>query len=167
MKGGKPVIFGKVVDAVMKVIEILCMILLAATVVIITCQVIWRYVLGAPLAWTEELSRYLFIWIVMLGIPIMFHRNIAISFDLFVSKLKGGKRDTVDVIFRLLGLFFCVVYFIFSMSLVMKTGARKTSGMEIPLNCLYTAQPVCAVLTGVIMIRQIIDILRKGGKEKC
>ena len=67
--------------------EWICMAFLAVAVAIIAVQVFWRYVLGSPLAWTEEVSRYIFIWIVMLGIPIMFNRDIAICFDLFSGKL--------------------------------------------------------------------------------
>ena len=158
----------KGLDLLMKLVEIFCMFLLAVTVVIITIQVIWRYVLSAPLAWTEEFSRYLFIWIVMLGIPIMFHHDIAIRFDLLISKLNGKQKDIVEIIFKLLGIFFCVVYCVFSISLCIKTGDRRTSGIEIPLNWLYAAQPVSAILTALIMIEQIVEIISKWRNDaKC
>ena len=148
--------------------EWICMAFLAASVVIITIQVFWRYVLSDPLSWTEEVSRYLFIWIVMLGIPIMFNRNIAICFDLLSAKLSGRSSDNLQIVFRLLGLFFCVAYFCFSMSLCLKTGMRRTSGIEIPLNLLYSAQPVSAALTGLVMIKQVIGFVkREGGASKC
>ena len=159
--------YTKAVNKIMQFMEWICMAFLAAAVVIIAVQVFWRYVLGSPLAWTEEISRYVFIWIVMLGIPIMFNRDIAICFDLFSGKLHGRKSDYLQIFFRVWGLYFCVVYLCFSISLCMKTGMRKTSGIEIPLNVLYAAQPVSALLTGMVMIKQIIGLAKKGGASKC
>jgi len=41
--------------------------LFAATIVVVLLQVVSRYLLDNSLTWTEELSRYLFAWIIFLG----------------------------------------------------------------------------------------------------
>ena len=41
--------------------------LMAAIVALTLAQVIWRYVLDDPLQWSEELARYCFVWITLLG----------------------------------------------------------------------------------------------------
>ena len=46
----------------------ICVALLSAMTLILAVQVFMRYVMGASLSWSEELARYLFIWLIYLGI---------------------------------------------------------------------------------------------------
>lgn len=48
--------------------KILCVVLLAAMSILIVVQVFFRYALNNSLSWTEELSRYMFIWLIYIGI---------------------------------------------------------------------------------------------------
>lgn len=158
----------KCIDRIMKAVEMSCMLMCALAVVFITMQVFFRYFLRAPLGWTEQISRYFFIWIVMLGIPIMFHRKGEISFDYLREKLTGKKHDMVMISFEIMGIVFCSFYFVFSIQLCLRTGNRMTSGVTIPLNLLYASQPVSAFLTVLVMIdrlRELIAKMRKGGES--
>ncbi len=156
----------KCVDAIMKVLEIICMILLALAVVFVTMQIIFRYFLSAPLGWTEQSARFCFIWIVMMGIPIMFHRKCEISFDFLREKLPDGQRRILILFFETLGIFFCVLYFIYGVSLFQRTGKRMTSGLAIPLNCLYVAQPVSAVLTILVFVNRMTETIHEKKGER-
>ena len=51
-------------------LEGLCVALLAITVTLTVLQVFYRYILGASLAWTEELARFTFVWSVFLGFAV-------------------------------------------------------------------------------------------------
>ena len=154
------------INQIMKVVEAICMLLLAAAVVFVTMQIFFRYFLSSPLGWTEQVSRFCFIWIVMLGIPIMFHRKSEICFDYLREKLKGRNHDAIMLFFEILGILFCSIYFVFSMQLCFRTGSRTTSGVAIPLNCLYAAQPISAFLTILVMINRILETAgkKKGGE---
>ena len=44
--------------------KILCVVLLAAMSILIVVQVFFRYALNNSLSWTEELARYMFIWLI-------------------------------------------------------------------------------------------------------
>lgn len=151
----------KFIDYIMRTVEIICMLLLATAVAFVTMQIVFRYFLSSPLGWTEQSSRFCFIWIVMLGIPIMFHRKCEISFDYLLEKLNGRAHDAIMFLFEILGIFFCAVYFVFSIQLCIRTGGRMTSGVAIPLNCLYAAQPASAFLTILVFIGRISEKLKK------
>ena len=47
--------------------EVLMAIFLSGVVIMMTTHVFFRYVMKAPLSWTEEATRYMFIWFVFLG----------------------------------------------------------------------------------------------------
>lgn len=68
-------LYSKVLAKIIRVIEYILMVLLAAALIIITLQVLFRYILAAPLNWSEQTARCLFIWMIMLAVPVLFYRK--------------------------------------------------------------------------------------------
>ena len=58
----------KTLDLIQKLINIFLSVAIFAMTLIIFLQVISRYIFNSPLVWSEELSRYLFVWISFLAI---------------------------------------------------------------------------------------------------
>jgi len=160
----------KIVDKIMRVVEFIVTLMFALSVLLVMAQVFWRYVLGDPITWTNQISRALFIWMTYLGIPVLFNRNILMSFDLLQEKVKGAANIWLKIGFRVLGLFFCICWFIFSSQLCMKSVGLVFPGIAIPKNALYGAQNVCCALLFIVQLGQITDLLgeirsRKDGRE--
>lgn len=160
----------KVVDKIMRVVEFVVTLMFALSVLLVMAQVFWRYVLGDPITWTNQISRALFIWMTYLGIPVLFNRNILMSFDLLQEKVKGAANIWLKIGFRVLGLFFCICWFIFNWQLCMKSVGLVFPGIAIPKNALYGAQNVCCALLFIVQLGQITDLLgeirsRKDGRE--
>lgn len=159
----------KAVKNLMKYVEALLVIMLFASVAIVVMQIIWRYILRDPLSWTDQMARFLFIWMTMLGIPVLFNRNILMSFDILQNKMNEKNHNFLKIALRVLGLFFCVSYFFFSLQLCMKSAGNYFAGIKIPYNALYSAQPVCCVLLALVQSAQIVEIvgqLRGKGEKK-
>ncbi len=71
---------------------------MAVIVVVVTVQVVMRYVFNASLIWAEELCRYILVWITFLLIGLAFHRGELIAVDLVTVRL----RPTLRFAFKLL-----------------------------------------------------------------
>ena len=149
----------KLINKLMRVVEFIVTIMFAAAVILVIAQVFWRYVLGDPITWTNQISRALFIWMTYLGIPVLFNRNILMSFDLLQEKVKGAANIWLKIGFRVLGLFFCICWFIFSWELCSKSVGLVFPGIAIPKNALYGAQNVCCALLFIVQISQIVELL--------
>jgi len=71
----------------------------ALVVVLLTAligySVFWRYVLGVPIAWTDELSGYLVVLMVMTGVSEALRRGDHINVDLLVGRLTPPKQRWV------------------------------------------------------------------------
>lgn len=156
----------KLINSLMKIVAFIATAFLAASVVIVTMQIVWRYVLSSPLGWTDQMARFSFIWFTMLGIPVMFNKNIMMSFDLVIDQITGKGHYIIQLFIRLLGIFFCVCYAIFSIELCIRTGPRLFPGVKIPYNSLYCSQTVCAVLLTLVFIKQIIEIIDRMRNEE-
>ena len=64
--------------------RVLCVTLLALMSIIIVVQVFFRYVLQNSLQWSEEIARYMFIWLIYIGI----------SYGVKTDKHQGVRRDS-------------------------------------------------------------------------
>jgi TRAP-type C4-dicarboxylate transport system permease small subunit len=154
----------RAVKTLMRFVEGLLIVLLFASVSIVVLQIIWRYLLRNPLSWTDQMARFLFIWMTMLGIPVLFNRNILMSFDLVQNKFNDRNHDILRIVFRILGLFFCVSYFFFSLQLCMRSIGNFFAGIRIPYNALYAAQPTVVCCWPSYRVPRSLKLWESTGK---
>lgn len=160
--------YSKFLDAVEKVEKIFLAVTVAIMVVVITYQVIMRYVFASPNAWSEELARYLFIYGVMIGSAIAIRRNSHLQIDMLINLLKPKTRCIFTIVATLAGMVFLGFLFVYSLMLV-QTGARTMSAaLGIPMSIPYTCMPVGIILmmlTSIEVICKNIIALREPGEE--
>jgi len=154
----------KVYNRLMKTIEMVLVALLSWSVIVTVAQIFWRYVLRAPLGWTEQAARAGFIWMVMLGIPIMFNRDIWMSFDIILEKMPEKLHLGVRGFLLVFGIIFSVFYFFASLKLCVLTGSRQVPGFPLPMNALYAAQPVGASLLFIVFVRKLLGLSANSKK---
>ena len=127
-------------------------ILLAIAFIVIVMQVIMRYVVGHPLTWSEVLARMIFIWMMMLGIPIMFCGRTYLSFDLLLGALRPNARKWVQLVIDLLMLVFCVYNVYNSGNLILHTSpSRLTPNVQVPYVFMYSSLFISMLLSSIIM----------------
>lgn len=64
--------FDKLNAALVKALRIFSVFLFSSMIVVVACQVIFRYFINMPLAWTDEVARLLLVWISFIGITTLF-----------------------------------------------------------------------------------------------
>jgi len=156
----------KFLDVWTKILWYITGVLVLATIVVVTMQIFWRYVFSNPLSWTEQIGRYLFVWIVMMAVPVGLYRNGLYSFDLLLSKLKGVPALVVKTVNYLACLCFSGYYFYAATVLCVKGGWRYAQGVHIKMLTLYIAQPICAASLFAIFLYQTITTYKSYRREK-
>ena len=155
----------KFIYGFMKVIETVVTILLGLEVITIVAQIFFRYVLRAPLSWSDQACRFGLVWIIMLGVPVMFNRKATVAFDLIFQKTTGKTRTVFEIFFDLCGLFFGITFFLCSLQYVQKSGKMSVPGFPgLKFWMLYSAEVACGVLLSIVMIKDLfihIGELRK------
>ncbi len=136
------------------------MLLMSAMVLAVTWQVVSRYLLAAPSSWTEEVARFLLIWIGMLGTAYAFRTRLHIGLDLLPQRLTGAParrlhRFTTGII----ALFAAIVLLYGGGSLVLLTWElRQTSAaLELPIAVVYSVIPLSGLLIFVYSIAAFDD----------
>ncbi len=155
----------KFTKTIMSVVKAVACLALFGAVVCVALQVFTRYVLNNALFWTEQMTRFFFIWLVGLGIPLSFYEGGSFKFDLFYKKLYtvfGNVVGTItDIIVWASILIFSSYYFYWSLQLTLKMGSKVTAGVEMPMYFLYGIQPICAALLILVTANDIVVHIKK------
>lgn len=131
---------------------ILLSMLIAAVVFL---QVVFRYVLQQPLYWSEELPRYLLIWMSFLAAALAQKNEAHINITLAVTPLPMAVQRGIHLLANLVILGFLGVL-VYSGSLVTRiTAAHRSTALQIPMAVVYAALPVGAALMMLYLVLQI------------
>ena len=81
--------------------------------VVVAVQVFFRYVLNQSLFWSEELARYLLVWLSFLGASVAYRREAHPGIDILQAKMPGGLQKISASIVHLasLALFGVMIFF--------------------------------------------------------
>ena len=125
--------------------------LMAALVFAVSWQVISRYLFASPSSWTEEVARFLLIWIGTLGAAYAFRTNMHIGLDLLPKKLTGhAARNLHWLTLAVIIVFAVAVLVVGGANLVYLTwDLRQYSAvLGLPISIVYSVIP----LTGVLIV---------------
>lgn len=138
---------------------------LIAMVAIMTLQIICRYVINYSLSWTEEITRYLFIWSGFLSISYCVTKGIAIKIDLLTEALKPKTRHYIKIISNFLELIFFMYMLPFAFQYFSHAllGGYKSPACRLPLVIIYAAPLISFALAIIRLFQGIlaeISVLR-------
>ncbi len=129
-------------DKVEKVILFILAIILAIMVIALFLQVILRYLFKSATPWAEELARYAFIWLSMLGATVAMRRGRHMNMDYFVNLLPQNIGKITNIVAHILIIFFLAVVTYYGIGLVIMTHKQLSSGMRIPMSYVYLSIPI-------------------------
>ena len=136
--------------------------LLALMLLCVCWQVLTRYLLGNPSSFTDELARYLLIWIGMLGGAYASGQNMHLSIDLLPGKLTGKPKIRLQIAIHLLIIFFVVATFIIGGSrLVFITYSlgQTSAAMQIPVAYIYLIIPISGLVIMYYKVKQLSGLI--------
>ncbi len=134
--------------------------LMLALVVVVFAQVVLRYVTYQPLAWTEEISRYVFIWLSLLGAAAGGRRGAHFALDLLPRNLPLRLGRMLRAGIHLAEASFYGVLAWGGLQIVWVAHAHRSPTTEITMSIPYIAIPTGAMLLFVCSLRQAARELR-------
>ena len=128
-----------------------------AMLLCVSLQVFSRYVMKSPFVFTEELVRFLLIWLGLLGGSYAFgvkgHIALTLFFDKFNDTVKTVAKVIIDIAIFLLSLFILIIG---GLKLISITHNQVSSVLSIPMWLVYTVSPISGI---IIVFYQIYYIL--------
>lgn len=133
-------------------------VLMALMVLNVTWQVVSRYVFQNPSSFTDELSRYMLIWVGMLGAAFVAGKNEHLAIDILLTKLEEKAQNKLMILINsCIFIFALVVMVIGGSNLVYLTFIleQKSAVLQIPLAYIYGIIPFSGLL---VIYYQVVAI---------
>jgi TRAP-type C4-dicarboxylate transport system permease small subunit len=131
-----------------------------ALVVVAFAQVVFRYALGNSLSWAEEVSRYLFVWIVFLASAITLDKGRHIAVDSLQESLSERARTVLQIVLGVFIAVFLVVVIWKSHNLARIAMIERAPASGVPLGLVQMAMPIGAALMLLYTARDILRLAR-------
>ena len=136
---------------------------LALLMGIMTLDVLWgvftRYAMGNQASWSEELARFLLIWIGILGAAYASGKNMHLAIDLLMPRLseKGQKRLQL-MISLLIALFALTVMVIGGIRLIYITHVLEqlSPALRVPMAAVYSVVPLSGILVVYYKVSKLV-----------
>lgn len=139
---------------------------LVATTLIIFAQIIMRSAFNSSLTWSEELTRYIFIWQIWMGVSVAQKGKQHIKVEMLFTFIKNKKfKDVIGIVVTLILIAFNIFLVIYGSSVVGQMIVRNnlSGAMRMPMYLVYLALPVssavfCLRLVGsaVVSIKHLL-----------
>lgn len=156
-------------DQVDRVLGWLLVVLMAVSVINVLWGVFTRFVLNDAATFTNELARYLLIWVGILGAAYAAGKRVHLALELLPEKLTGASRSYLELFIEAMILIFAVLVLGaggLRLVYVQLSLGQTSAAMGIPLGYVYVVLP----LTGLIMTFYAIvharrAVLRLQGRD--
>jgi len=150
---------GNLIGAYCRLLSGLLVACLAIMVVLVFANVVLRYAFNSGITVSEELSRWLFVWMTFLGAVVALHERAHLGTDTLVSRLSVRGKKICLGLGHVLMLFICYLVLRGALDQVLVNLESTSAAMEIPLAIFYASAAVFAVLGGVILIHDFARLL--------
>ena len=123
-------------------------------------QVVLRYVFRVGIEGLDEVPRYLFVWLVMIGAAAAMHRGEHTALDYFRNRLLPRAQAVVAVLTQGAGMLLFLSLIKTSFILVPNSQLQTSAGLGLPLGYVYAAVPVGSALILLPMAWRFAAALR-------
>jgi C4-dicarboxylate transporter DctQ subunit len=143
--------------------ETVVAVILAAMVIILFAQVFARVIFSSSIVWSEEVARYLFIWLVFLGLGAVTLRGGHIAVDVLLLRLPAkGRRIATQTIYGIVFMINVVVIFATVRMIEVVLSLNQASpAANIPMGLVYLAVPIGVTLTSLRLLQVSLHLWKK------
>ncbi len=132
--------------AIRRATELVIMALMAFLVVVVVASVIFRYVLLSPFSWSEEVCRYVMIWLGFLGASLAVREGLHVGVEFVVNWVPPRLAAWMRGLARAGVGAFLLIVMIYGFDLVANLWDQLSPVMEIRMTWPYLAIPVGSLL---------------------
>lgn len=156
----------KISSVLEKIVSCICVILMSVLVFI---NVIARFVFNNSLAFSDEISTYLFVLMSFMGTAIAARRRAHLGLSIVTDRVSPKTRTMIGIIMYVISAFFCLLIIIFGVQMVMSQYqlGQESAAMQWPEWIYGSFVPVGATFAMLAFIQGIIDMIEEltGRKE--
>jgi TRAP-type transport system small permease protein len=146
--------------------EYCAFVLVAGSFLILIVEVVFRYLLGGSLEWTDEISRILLVWMTFTGMGFVIRDKKEIVCEAFGHKLSKRVQRYWSLGLDILGAAFVLFLFFYGIKMTLFSWEIKTESLELPFSFFYVSIPVGCILMLYFLGKRIKGKVSREGKKE-
>ena len=150
--------YRRVVDGLNIAVRWILAALMLVMTVLIGWQVIARFIVGESLTFSEEVSRFVMVWLVLLGAAYAAKNGRLMKVDIVEHMLSGKAKSTVIMVAGVLSIVFYLVLVVFGFFIVSAVSYQMTPATEVSMSIPMAALPVGGILLVINTIHQMFGV---------
>jgi len=130
-------------------------------------QVVNRYIFGQTFEWSEELARFLFVWVVFLGSALIMGESGHLAVQMLPSKLKGTTAGVgLEILINLCSYAFTLLLLIQGAKMTSVMTFQVAPGLGISMSIVYSIIPISASLMLLYLFKDSVRIIKHIKQRK-
>jgi TRAP-type C4-dicarboxylate transport system permease small subunit len=154
----------KTKERIDKVLGYFLVALMGILVLDVLWQVISRYILRSPSSFTDELARFLLIWVGILGAAYATGKKMHLAIDIIINRFDIKRRRLIDflinAVIALFALCVMIIGGIHLMLILLKLG-NTSAALSLPIGFVYSVIP----LSGMLIVYYSLSEIATGWKQ--
>ena len=134
--------------------------LIGAMTLVILYQVFMRYVLNDPPTWSEEMSRFMMVWMTFLVAPIAYRHGMNVAIETLSRFLVGRAQAALQLLLNALILYFMLVYAQEGVGLAERGLKSKAFTIDVKLFWFYLVVPAGFYLLAAVSVEHLLRAIK-------
>lgn len=151
----------KISEKIEKLINYMLIILMSVLAISTILQVLSRFILKAPIIWTEEVTRTAFIWIALLGSTLATKYDKHLALDFLSNKVPESILYYIRLLVHAIMIIVSFIFIFGGWSFIQKNISRVSITTGMPMYYTYFSLPFAGVITLFFLIEKLPRLLSK------
>ncbi|MGD9210112.1 MAG: TRAP transporter small permease [Desulfobacteraceae bacterium] len=129
---------------------------------LVAMQVFFRYILNQSLFWSEELARYMLVWLTFLGASAAYYRRVHPGVDILYKRMPFALRKISNILVHLSAIsLFCVMIF-YGCRFAYFVRLQTSPALQLPKWTVMSIIPISGLILMLHGVTFLVDSLHKG-----
>jgi TRAP-type C4-dicarboxylate transport system permease small subunit len=143
-----------------KLIDVTALTAFGVMLVLVTSQVVFRYVLEISVPWTEEAARWFYAWQIFLGSALAMRDRLHLQITVLLERFSGRPRAVLELLAALTGLGFLAGIIWGSLVMIRAVYPVQAGSFPISTSYLYLSIPVGLIPMLALAGREVVEAAR-------
>jgi len=144
-----------------KLIEFTALVAFAVMLVLVTLQVVFRYIIQVSVPWTEEAARWFYAWQIFLGSSVAMRDRLHLQITVLLDRFSGKPRAFLDLLTAIIGLGFLAGIIWGSVLMIRAVYPVQAGSFPISTSYLYLSIPVGLIAMLALAARDVVGSARQ------
>ncbi len=140
-----------------KVVYYTLVVMMIVMTLAVIVQVFLRYVFSFSLSWSEEVARYLMIWVAFLGGSLALQKGLHIGVELFLVRVSSRTRRWVSILSKMFILIFLIYLTIGGLKITWAVRDQSSPALLFSMAYAYLSAPVGGFFMALQTIHSLIE----------